>query len=69
MHIAEGNTDSKTEEVYISDPRVYSVKRSDHDMSGFNEAVSGEFSEKYIETMEKDVSALYHQKHLDNGTS
>ena len=57
MHLAKGNTDVNTREVHISDPRVYSVKRSDPDMPSFNEAV-GEFSEKYIEAMKKEVSAL-----------
>ena len=66
MHHAKGNTDIITGEVHISDPRVYAVKRSDHDMPSFNEAVSGEFSEQYVSN-EKSI-LRYSSTHLDNGT-
>ena len=47
-------------EVCVSDPRVYAVKNDPH-MPSVNSAVHGEFSEQYVESIQKHIAALIHQ--------
>jgi len=53
-YLAETQTDKVSGEIYISDPRIYAVKRNDPDMPNFKEAVRGEFEEQYLEAMKKE---------------
>jgi len=54
-YFAKTQTDIVSGEIYISDPRIYAAKRYDPDILSFNEAVTGEFAEQYLEALKKEL--------------